>query len=103
MSAWAVAMSFFVSPNWEFRNVALSIVARHLQHGIDPTGAPLLPSVEQHIRRIGNEIGLPDAPVEKLTFAAKVIFFIGIAAAKHIITVKYEFAVTEQSHHGRRV
>ena len=82
MRARAMAVGLLVSANGKLGDVALGVVVGHLQHRINTAGAPLLPSIQQHVRRVGDKVGLPDPPVVELAFAAEVIFFAGITAAE---------------------
>ena len=103
MRARAVAVRLLVRADGELGDMALGIVVSHLQHRVDATGAALLPPVEQHVRRVGDEVGFPDPPVEEFSFAAEIVFFAGVARREHMIIIKNEIVVAKQAHHRRRV
>src|SRR5919109_2793531 len=98
-----MAVSLLVRAYRELGHVAFGIVAGHLQHRVDSAGAPFLPSVQQHVRRVRDEVGLPDPSLEELALAAEVVLLARIPGAEHVIAIEYEFAVPKQAHHGRRV
>src|SRR5262245_42634909 len=103
MRARAVAVRFFIGPDGKLGNMAFGIVFGHLEHGVDTAGTPLLPAVEQHVRRVGDEVGFPDAPGVELALAAEIIVLARVAAAEHVIAVKDKIIVAKQAHHWRRV
>src|SRR3990170_2975176 len=98
-----MAVALLVGAYGELGDVILRVVVGHLQHGIDAAGAPLLPSIQQHVRGVGDEVRLPDPSLEELALAAEVVLLARIAAAEYEIAVEYEFVVPEEAHHGRRV
>src|SRR5882724_3146163 len=103
MRARAMAVGLLVRANRKLGDVTLGVVVGHLQHRVDTAGAPLLPSIEQHVRRVGDKVGLPYPPVVELAITVEVIFFTRITAAKPEIAIENKFAVPEQAHHRRRV
>ncbi len=71
MRAGPVAMRFLVGADGKLGDMALGIVVGHLEHRVDAAGAALLPAVEQHVGRIGDEVGFPHAPVKSLPLPLK--------------------------------
>src|SRR5258706_7964092 len=101
--ARAVAVGLFVGADGEFRYMVLGVVVGHLEHGVDAAGAPLLPSIDLHVGRVGDEVRLPSPPGVELALAAEVILLAGVAARELVVVVEDEIVVLEQAHHRRRV
>src|SRR6266481_5991120 len=103
MRARTMAVGLLVGAYGKLGDVTLSVVVGHFQHRVDTTGAPLLPSIEKHVRRVGDKVRLPDPSVEQLPVPAEIVLLARIAGAKHMIAVEHEFVVSEKPHHGRSV
>src|SRR5262245_42502494 len=101
MRAGAMAVGLLVSANGKLGDVTLGVVVGHLQHGIDTAGTPLLPSIQEHVGGVGNEVRLPYPAIVELAVTAEVVFFTGIASAKTEIAIENKFAVPKQPHHRR--
>ena len=102
MGAGAVAVRLLVGAHRELGDVGLGAVLGHLQHDVDATGAPVAPPVERHVRRVGDEVGLPDALLVELARAAEVVV-LGVEAPLEVgVRVEHEVQVVEEAHHGRR-
>ena len=95
-------MRLLVRANGELRDVIPHVVLAHAQAHVDAASATLLPAVERHIGRVGDEIRVPDPlVVERAT--VEVVLVAGVAGVEHRRAVEHEVLVPEQPHHRRRV
>src|SRR5207247_1440014 len=82
VGAGPMAVSLFIRANRELRDVGGKMRLWQLQHGVDATGAALLPAIELEVGGVGDEVRAPFAALVELALAGEEVLLAGEAIAE---------------------